>query len=1273
MLGLPRPAFCSQFLPAVIFATLCLVTSAGANDGEFIIPPGEHPRLLFTGEDIPRIRERAKTPRGERLVAKLRRGALGHRQKFLKKLKEADPEWMEELKTGARRHLNQYQGKCRAAALLYVATGEEQYGWVAEKLFDVWLSTYPEPERIGPSGTWGYIEWALAYDWIHDRLSPAQRRKARAVFASAVNRSAMEMWKSDWWLEGPRVNGRNVTNWTMICVANLGVTNMVIEGQPGYNPRLAQMTRRMERRVLLEGITPDGGMYEGTSYPLGYGTRFTPLHLMALRLRGVDLIRTTNVPKVGEWLTYEMLPWGGEAQGMNKSMGRFNVGPFNTLLAGEFGGATDWSFLHCTGWLPERADLDPYVALINGIPELDDWTPNVLPLTRWFSTMGKVIARSGWGPRDAHLAYNSNALGAGHSHADHGSFCLASHGVNFITDSPIGRYDAGAHNLILIDGKAQDSRESRTESFIRSVDTSRYADIIDHDLELAYDRALVGPHTGPWYWDEYNPVRNAERRVLFVRGVGGPILVVADDVRKDEKPHEYIWRIHTFSNNNLTAEGRRFAIAERYGGSYLHSMGEGQSVRWVARDVPAATYRGWLLVRGQPYPHRWSNTTLYLNGKAAPYRTTYIQLGNHKAGWFWHPIMIHGREGSPEIEFEGGELELKLVGKTGSQIALAIFTRDPEWQPGFEIPGESEDFLVLRAEEAQQGDPPWQMSHDPKATLHGVFLGEQVPELQVGRDERSGRRVLDAVRKAETGRYLAVMKPSESTESPVLQLGEGNDTVRIASERGVDIVGGVPAGDGRTTGDLVTDAVAASVSVTDRPGGMKILGFAMVDGTMLEYRGRRLVSSRGEDPVHVICDARKLLIRGEGGTRVYIRRLGADTLRVNGQPQPLPAHGRGDYVATIPVLDDEWHVDLRDEGELVVVTGDGPLPLTVPAPDALNCRVNGVDRYFVRDEEGNIWPLLETGSAMYGYPHKIEATRLRTYLSESTKAALVELPTGADVLRLGEGTGVLSVPMGSPATCNPNLRFAMQNPAALTVTIAGKTFEIDPPETAGQIVTRSLPSVSIPVSTARITVESRRAVDLVSLRLEPVFREISAPYWQAIGPFPSRWGGHQKTTENVRSALQEVFPPEKKIDLDATYSGPGEQKVTWHHSNSTDGEYMQAGLNFVKVLGSEAKSHICYAVTFIHCPEKRKARLSIGVDWWARAWLNGEPVSSERPTGQVEKDAAQFFTLSPTKADITLEEGVNTLLLKVHSGSGGNRFKAAITDPGDLRFSPNPE
>ncbi|MCM8769629.1 MAG: heparinase II/III-family protein [Candidatus Omnitrophica bacterium] len=1222
------------------------------------LAPGVHPRLICTAKDLPAIRQLAMTELGQRILLQAR--WLSQQPAFLKALEKKEPEWLEAQKKESVVGWGKFAPACRNAALIYLVTGEEKDGQIAAEYFRIWLSAWPPDEEIQPVQSWGTAEYALAYDWIYDRLTLAERNRAEKIFASMLGQPTVEMFKTAWWLGGPRASGRNTTNWTPIFVSNLGLTNLVLEGRPGYNPEIQRMCVKYMEAFLNEGITADGCMFEGTGYALGFGTNHTPYFLAAMKLRGnTDLIEKTHLRQVPFWTAYDLFPWGFEGTPVNQTSGNYGPGSLTMFLAKMFGGLANWLYLNS---IDEKHSIGvpDMISLFVGFPEPGSEKPDSLPLSHWFSPVGLVYCRSGWGKREAHFTFVTNSsLGAGHSHADQGSFCLAANGAFLVADPGVTFFRSEEHNVVHIDGLGQPQHQGGVEGFIRWVESNEYGEIIDADLTLSYSRFLSGGIDGPWIFKEYNPVERADRRALFIRGVTGPLLVIADDFRKDEKERTYDWRLHTVPNNILKVKGRTFRIEERFGGKFLHTLEPKRISSLVARHIPNGTYRGWLLVRSEPSIAAWASNNIRVNKKLAPYNTAYFGRGFFLRGWSWLPILP---EKKAEIEITSNNLEVQLESVSGGRIALAVFTQEKDWQPGDEIPSE-EKFIVLKEEDAVHSETPWQIDTCPKGVLDGLFLGSE-PELKVGISKITGYRRLQAFKKGTEAQFLVVMVPHDEGDGRILEEREEGKVAVVSSSEGQDFVTGNFGGQ-VMAGSLFTDGRAGVVSVRN---GQGIKGYALAWGQSLVREGMPLV--RATQPVTVINDGTTLVVRGQGGSQVTCLRLGARKMLANGQEQALE---KKEFVlVNIPKLPERWKIKMEDGARVVRITGDGPLPLKIKAPQAIRAIVNGVDRYFVRDRQGYIYPLLEAGGP-FRFEHQQKAFELERFLVSRAKTRLVDgglyAPSWKKISLLHSGTGnmELALPTFGPANYRLVLGLASEKTISLQVFFDNQLAAEIPVE-PGKLRRLTLPETVIRTNPVRLFLKGDPNWALGYLELRPAYRVLSANLWRTIGPFPSFFLTRGTSDAEVKDSLNQIFPPEKELNFEAVYSGAEGKPIRWQHTDNIEVPRMKEGVDFLITSGVK-KGEICYAVTFIKSPENREARLLVGCDFWANVYLNGQLVESERAREHFASDGAWFKAEAPIAARIFLKKGVNTLLVKCQGGSGNNYFTASITDPGDLEIS----
>ena len=131
--------------------------------------------------------------------------------------------------------------------------------------------------------------------------------------------------------------------------------------------------------------------------------------------------------------------------------------------------------------------------------------------------------------------------------------------------------------------------------------------------------------------------------------------------------------------------------------------------------------------------------------------------------------------------------------------------------------------------------------------------------------------------------------------------------------------------------------------------------------------------------------------------------------------------------------------------------------------------------------------------------------------------------------------------------------------------------------------------------------------------------------WQVIGPFHN----------SERKGFAEVFPPEKEVDLKASYQGK-ESEVTWQ-ALSTEDPYGKVDFN--KPYG-KLKEVTGYAYHEFDAGEARPAELRLGCKNAWKIWLNGKLVF-ERDEYHRGQRIDQYIM------PVELRKGSNTILLKL--------------------------
>ncbi len=166
---------------------------------------------------------------------------------------------------------------------------------------------------------------------------------------------------------------------------------------------------------------------------------------------------------------------------------------------------------------------------------------------------------------------------------------------------------------------------------------------------------------------------------------------------------------------------------------------------------------------------------------------------------------------------------------------------------------------------------------------------------------------------------------------------------------------------------------------------------------------------------------------------------------------------------------------------------------------------------------------------------------------------------------------------------------------------------------------------------------------------KPTMREIAATCiqeWHVAGPFPN--------PGEKCEGFDAVYPPEKGVDLTATYVGMNNAKVAWRRTRTAGELPLGPGaIDFIKYF-PPGNNMCAYAYTTITVDRDRDVMLLAGSDDTLQIWLNGAPVHANR--------AFRAADLDSDRVPVTLKKGVNSLLVKVCSGWGGWEFVLRVTD-----------
>jgi hypothetical protein len=447
----------------------------------------------------------------------------------------------------------------------------------------------------------------LTYDWIHPFMDDAQRADVRA-FIAAVTRGKSFIGLD----QVPAVPG-NTTNW-IIMHANLLPMILSIEGEEGFDGLVYERLVEGLRKWVYVASDADGAPFEGLNKSAYAPQWLIPLakrgHPFIGSQWALNHVRQYLLHVMLPWGTQFAVETGlGGPGNMNPWKYAHPDDPVVDLIYGASvrelfnpDSPAPWVNHRTTyaPWFPfmifaddpagaEGGRYDFAAAADRRFAEL----AKSEPLSWWSDFYGCLSARTAW-HRDAHHFYfESRNMPGGHSRDDRGQFTYAALGRAWATrTSTSSESHSDAASVILIDGRGQGHHCPPGRAAALSQSAS--ADFAAADSTWAYSKALsthatstpidVTPNDSrirksglPWMsqpwsflpgwsngrrggdrhsrWIDHNPVRYAFRSAGLVRAAnpqsGHAYVLVADDVRKDDDAHDYLWQLQLASDLEL--------------------------------------------------------------------------------------------------------------------------------------------------------------------------------------------------------------------------------------------------------------------------------------------------------------------------------------------------------------------------------------------------------------------------------------------------------------------------------------------------------------------------------------------------------------------------------------------------------------------------------------------------------------------------------------------------------------------------------------------------
>jgi len=453
-------------------------------------------------------------------------------------------------------------------AFMYVLTGEARYRDLVTRMMDT-VMDWPRDANAIVDQEAGFnilgrgrqlSAMAMAYDWLYDDLDIRTRGRLRRFLDEEANRLYL--------YNETIVGNTDSNNWDPWIGAGYGMVGVALKDEHAWAGDWVASARRVFHLNLHEAHEDFGYFNSGLIKALDFGISLETA-------TGEDLF-ATEAEALTALLDYRMMllkpdrsgyPQFGDAAGSNDPLLALCLATYlRDPLAQWFVhnlSCADAEHVKSWGW----NHMLPIAVVTLYDPSLEEQAPAAprLPLARSFygdesiipGLRAVTIMRSGYGSADdAHIALRCGEYGGWHGHPDQGGLVFSAYGDTFVIDRALGApygteksnfsKSVEAHSTALIDGKGQidysgpvfhDRDAGQTGPLLHTP----FVDYALADATVAYRKAL-------------GKMDHAHRHFVFVREAGEcGYLVVVDDLKQDDRLHDFDWLLQTTPNHTIEA------------------------------------------------------------------------------------------------------------------------------------------------------------------------------------------------------------------------------------------------------------------------------------------------------------------------------------------------------------------------------------------------------------------------------------------------------------------------------------------------------------------------------------------------------------------------------------------------------------------------------------------------------------------------------------------------------------------------------------------------
>jgi putative membrane-bound dehydrogenase-like protein len=513
-----------------------------------------------------------------------------------------------------------------------------------------------------------------------------------------------------------------------------------------------------------------------------------------------------------------------------------------------------------------------------------------------------------------------------------------------------------------------------------------------------------------------------------------------------------------------------------------------------------------------------------------------------------------------------------------------------------------------------------------------LFLPNKWAALRQSKEVTAGIAALLAKPDAApTGLALAAAAERIDLVPRIEALVSAKDTAEPIKLAAVKALGALPSASAITT---LTAMLPAAEPDT--------LGVAIVQalGQQLDERGR------ANTAVKPAGDALRALVAGKEKRSLVLREAAVSALAGSrsGTQWLLDLHDRKQLPVDLAkgaaiVLRNSPYQDLRNRAMIAFPPPGKIDPKKLPSIPVLATRKGDAAR----------------GKALLAASLKGETQCLKCHTIRGTGGSI-----GPDLSMIGKKAGrenlIESILYPSKAIADQYINWTIETKKGVTITglvveeapdhivlrdANGKDTRIDTKD----IEARAKSPNSLMPNDIVVFLSEAELVDVVEYLLTLKTPSLTPDTWLIAGPFDNGPG---------RAGLEKEFPPEKEIDLKATYEGKT-GPVSWRTIKAGAGNYF----DLQAFHGAASPQSVSYLYRQVESPVDQEATILLGTDDGCKLWVNDQFVhkSAAMRAAMPEQDAVR----------VKLKKGMNTILLKIDNGDGPHGFFFSVESAEELK------